>query len=186
MNNSPSPMDNEAQYILEQRARILARLTQKEAEAGTTLQLLRFLLGEEHYAVEMTRVQETQPLPNRGLSSIPCTPSFLIGAVNLRGRIYPVIDVAVFLGLPSRSLTGKAHVLLVRDNPGMGEGIELCLLADDIPQVVTVQQSEIQPPSATVSSQVQEYIRGIAEPMLIILNLDRLLSDPRMIIHENV
>ncbi|MFH0789287.1 MAG: chemotaxis protein CheW [Pseudomonadota bacterium] len=186
MTSSLSLPNQENQIILDQRARILARLTQKEAEAGTTLQLLSFLLGEEHYALEMARVQETQPLPNRGLSSIPCTPNFIIGAVNLRGRIYPVIDIAVFFGLPSRTLSNKAYGLLVRDNRGMGEGIELCLLADDIPQVVTVQQSEIQPPSATVSGQVQEYIRGIADNMLIILNLDRLLSDPRMIIHENV
>ncbi len=173
--------------ILEQRARVLARLPTEEAAEGDTLHLVTFPLGEERYGVEVTLVQEVQPVESQTWSPVPCTPDFIVGAVNIRGRIYSMMDVARFLGLPRRPLSETAHVLLVRGGDQGGEGeVELSILADDVPQVASVPLAEVQPSSATVSTQVQEYVRGVTDDMLIILDVERLLSDPGIIVHKEV
>jgi len=173
---------DEMQRVLEQRARALATLPTEEAAEGETLRVVAFPLGEERYGIEITMVREIQPLEPHIWSRVPCTPNFIVGAVNIRGRVYSVMDAGRFLGLPSRPLSETSHVLLVR-----GEGdMELCILADDIPQVASVPLAEVQPASATVSSRAQEYVRGVTSDMLIILNLPRLLSNPGIIVHEEV
>ena len=168
--------------ILEERARALARLPREEEVEGETLRLVTFPLGEERYGVEIGLVQEVQPLESQSWSKVPCTPDFIIGAVNIRGRAYSVMDIARFLGLPARPLSETAHVLLVR---GGGE-MELCILADDISEVANVPLAEVQPPRATISTQAQEYVRGVTDNMLVILDLERLLADPDIIVHEEV
>ena len=175
------------QSELERRARALARRpTEKEIE-GETLHLVTFSLGEEHYGVEITRVQGIHPLERQTWARVPCTPDFIVGAVNIRGRIYSVMDIARFLGLPSRPLAEAAHVLLVR-NGGRGteREMELGILADDLPQVAHVPLAEVQPPSATISGHAQKYVRGVTADMRIILDLECLLSDPAIRVHEEV
>ena len=136
--------------------------------------------------MDIELVQETQPLGSRKWAAVPCTPDFIKGAVNIRGRIYPIMDVARFLGLPPRPLSETAHVLLVRGDNGEGEEMEVCLLADELPQAVHVSQNEIKAATVTISARAQEFIRGITDDMLIVLDLKRLLSDPGMIVHEEV
>ena len=117
-------------------------------------------------------------------SRVPCTPDFIVGAVNIRGRIYSVTDIASFLGLPQRPLSEAAHILLVRGRTQ--EGMELCLLADDLPEVVSIPLAGVRPAAATISSKVREYVRGVTADMLIVLDLERLLLDPRIVVHEEV
>ena len=173
--------------LLEQRARALARRPTEEAAEGETLRLVTFPLGEERYGLELTLVQEAQPLGPQTWSRVPCTPDFIVGAVNLRGRICSVMDIGRFLGLSSRPLSEMAHVLLVRGGNQGDEGeVELGILADDMPQVAVVPLAEVQPSSATVSPQAQEFVRGVTEDMLIILNLEHLLSHPGIVVNEEV
>ena len=172
--------------ILEERARALAHLPAEESESET-LHLVTFSLGEERYGVEITRVQEIQPLVSHTWSPVPCTPDFIVGAINIRGHVYSMMDMGRFLGLPSRPLPETAHVLLVWDEGRGGkEGMELSILTDDLPQVISVPLSKIRPPSAAISAQAQKYIRGVMADLLIVLDLKRLLSDPDIIIHEEV
>ncbi len=185
MNQSEIVNQKSEMEILERRARVLARLPTEEAAEGETLHLLTFPLGEERYGVDIALVQEVQPLESQTWSLVPCTSDFIVGAVNIRGRIYSVMDMARFLGLPQRPPSEAAHVLLVQGGvQGDEGGMELGILADDVPQVITVSLAEVQPSSATVSTQAQEYVRGVTDDMLIILDLERLLSDPRIIVHE--
>ena len=52
--------------------------------------------------------------------------------------------------------------------------------------MVTVIRNEIKPPLPSIAGQMPEFIQGITDPMIMIINLDGLLSDPRIIIHEEV
>jgi purine-binding chemotaxis protein CheW len=170
---------------LERRARALARLPTEVEVEGETLHLMTFPLGEERYGVEITLVQGIQPLQSQSWAQVPCTPGFIVGAVNIRGRIYSVMDIGRFLGLPPRPLSETAHVLLARSGEqGAGGEMEVGILADDLPQVANVPLAEVQPSSATISNQGQKYILGVTADMLIILDLKRLLSDPAIIVHE--
>jgi len=180
-------MDQSEKEILETRARALAQLPAEEPTEGDMLSLLTFPVGNERYGVDITLVQEVQPLKRQMWSRVPCTPDFIIGAVNIRGRIYSVMDIGRFLGLPSRPLVESAHVLLVRGDSEDGkETMELGILADDVPQVAQVAVAEIEPASSVGSSQAQEYVHGVTGDMLVILDLQRLLADPRMIVYGEV
>jgi len=174
----------EVQRILAARAQQLALLPKAEAAEGELLHLATFLLGDERYGVELALMQELQPLDTATWSRIPCPPDFVLGAVNTRGRLHSVTDVCRFLGLPARELSETAHVLLVKGGSPGELPLELCLVADAVPEVTTVPLSALQPAAETVSSQAQEYVRGVTEDMLVVLDLPRLLADPRLIVHE--
>jgi purine-binding chemotaxis protein CheW len=173
--------------VLEQRARALAQRPTEEVAEEETLRLVTFSLGGERYGLDITLVQEVQPLKPQTWSRVPCTPDFIVGAVNLRGRLYSVTDIGRLLGLSSRPLSETAHVLLVQGGSLGGEGaVELSILTDDMPEVAVVPLAEVQPPSATVSAEAQEFVRGVTEDMLIILKLERLLSHPGIFVNEEV
>ncbi|MBC8179066.1 MAG: chemotaxis protein CheW [Desulfobacteraceae bacterium] len=182
--NGNDPQSDER--LLEKRARALAKVTTKDQEESETLSLMTFPMGEERYAVEIGMVKEIQPLVDRAWSRVPSTPDFIVGAVNIRGRIYSVMDVARFLGLPPRPVTEKTHVLLVQ---GGGEetdnDMEVCILADDLPEVANIPIAEMQT-RETVSDQTQEYVRGVTADMLVILDLGRLLRYPGIVVNEKL
>lgn len=173
------------QRILEQRAHVLARQMTEDMLTGEFLYLLTFSLGKERVGVEIVFVQKVQPLKKQMWSPVPCTPDFIVGAVNIRGRIYSIMHIGRFLGLKPSPLSDAAHVLLVQGGgKGGPEEMELCILADDMPQEEKVPLTSIQPVSTGISSQTQAYIRGVTNDMLLILDLERLLSDPGIIVNE--
>ena len=171
--------DAEAERILRARAHALARAPRPAAAAGTVLELLEFRLGSERYALETRHVQDVHPL--RELTPLPCTPPFVLGIVNVRGRILPVLDLKKFFDLPERGLTDLHRVILVR-----GNGLELGLLADVIVGVRSVAADDLQPSLPTLSGIRADYLKGVSVERLVVLDLDRILSDPKIIVHEEV
>jgi purine-binding chemotaxis protein CheW len=169
----------EAERILRARAHTLARSPRSAPAAGTMLELLEFRLGSERYALETRHVQEVHPL--RELTPLPCTPAFVLGIVNVRGRILPVLDLKKFFDLPERGLTDLHRVILVR-----GNGLELGLLADVIVGVRSVAADDLQPSLPTLSGIRADYLKGVSVERLVVLDLDRILSDPKIIVHEEV
>jgi purine-binding chemotaxis protein CheW len=176
---------------LQRRARALARPPAEDAADAETLHLVSFRLGEERFGVDISRVREIRPLAPLTWSRVPCTPDFIVGAVNVRGRIYSVMDVARFMGLPSRALSEVAHVLLVRGEADAAHGsgvdgeMELGILADDVPRATVVPLSRIQPPPS-VSGAAQPHVRGVTEDMCVVLDLESLLADPAIVVCEEV
>lgn len=183
---SISPEQEEEERVLQERARILARPLAEDI-GGDILHLLTFPLGNERYGVDITLVQEVKPLEKQVWRPVPCTPDFIVGVVNIRSRIYSVMDVARYMGQPPRSLSERAHIVLVRGgNTGDKEEMELCILADDRPESALIPFVKVQAPAAVISGQNQEYVRGIADGMLVILDLEHFLSNPGIIVHEEV
>ena len=185
MTDHPLQADN-YRRTLDARARLLAVPPIKETDTGETVHLLAVLLGGERYGVDIDMVRETLPMDRRNWTRVPCSPNFVIGAVNIRGRIYSIMDISRFFGLPSQPWPENPHAVLVSNENGAAGEMELCLLADSLPELVHFTQCQIKSAAAIVSSQANEFILGITEDMLIILDLDRLLSDPRIIVHEEV
>jgi purine-binding chemotaxis protein CheW len=183
MNPEQNLSAQQKQKILEERARLLARLPEQKIDSRESLELITFHLGNDYVGIPTSMVNETQPLRTLKWSRVPTTPPFIIGAVNLRGHIYSIMDLAQFAGLAGRPLSQNAHILLVRGGiwPD-GIEMELTILSDDIPQVRTVLISELTPPPTSISRQMQGYIRGITPDMLMVLDMQQLLSDQRLII----
>jgi purine-binding chemotaxis protein CheW len=171
----------DAQGILAERARLLARPPEKKTASGETLEVLTFHLGTEYIGIPTEGVHEIQPLSAHNWSRVPCAPDFIVGIVNLRSRIYSIMDLTVFWGLPSRPLSDHAHILLVR---GGHQEMELTLLTDDLDKVCHLRIDDLNPTPPTVSAKVQGHVRGVTADMMMVLDLESLLSDPNIIVCE--
>ena len=171
--------------ILEERARLLARTTGKKEDRKETLELQAFHLGTEYMGVPTAMVQEIQILRAHRWSRVPCTPPFIVGVVNLRGRIYSIMDLAAYWGLPARPISENSHILLVKGVNGCNnEEIELTLLADDCSEVQLITLDELRPPPSTISVKVQGYLRGVTPDMMLVIDLEALLGDPDIVVSQ--
>lgn len=164
--------------ILRARARDLARVPEQPATGDGFLEVLEFRLAQEEYAIETRYVHEVHPL--RQLTSLPSTPSFITGIVNVRGRIVPVVDLKKFFGLEDSGLTDLHRVILVS-----GNGLEFGLLADVSVGVRTLAPDALHAAPSTVSGIGAEYVRGVTAERLILLDMERILSDPRIIVNDS-
>ena len=169
----------DATRVLRARAQALARTPESPPPAGTVLELLEFRLATERYALESRYVQEVHPL--RDLTPLPGTPRFVLGIVNVRGRVLPVVDLKKLFELPEQGLTDLHRVILVR-----GHDLEFGLLADVIVGVRQLSAASLQPSLPTLTGIRADYLMGISDESLVVLNLGRILSDPRMVVHEEV
>ena len=179
MPDSPSAFTEAQQRILEDRARRLAQPPTAPI-TGEMMELVILALGAERYGVDVRFIQEVQPLDN--LTPLPGVPAFWVGLVNLRGHLYPVLDLRNLLGLPPRPAAGQgeaepppAKVVLA-----VTKGLEICLLADDVPEVRQVLKAEIGVPLIEVTGPVRTLTAGVTSDLLTVLNIEALLTDARL------
>jgi purine-binding chemotaxis protein CheW len=162
--------------VLEERAAALARSSEDEETNGETIGVVVLAIGDERYGVEVQDVQEIETLDK--ITPIPGTPAFWAGVVNLRGSMYPVLDIERYLGLPVSEVDDPKVALVSR------AGLSVGLLVDEVAEIRKVRSSEIGPPVADGSSKA-EVVRGVTPDMLSVLDLEALLSDPSLVVEDN-
>jgi len=172
--------DGEApERILARRARALATAPASDAEREPALELLRFRLGTEDYAVESRFVLEVLALQQ--LARVPCCPPHVMGVVNARGRMLPVIDLKKFFELPEKGLTDLHRVIHLE-----AEGLQFGLLADMGLDTCRIDRDVLQPAPATFSGIRAEYLLGVTPEPLAVLDVRRMALDPRLVVDEEV
>jgi purine-binding chemotaxis protein CheW len=199
-NNRHQPILVESKTDPAQLAEIWARRAYELAQeppaptTGKTIDVLVFWLGKERYGIEVTNVREIYPLEQ--LTLVPRTPPFVAGVFNARGRILSVIDMAAFFELPAKpngktkGETSQPKIIVVANNDpnarNSREMVEMGMLADEVADVVTIFKQDMQPPLTTHTGVRAEYIQGITADLLVVLNLNALLNDKRLIIQEEL
>ena len=171
--------EEQIQTILTTRATVLAQVPGQTDQGRTLKQYVTFKLGDERYGLDVRFVEEIQPL--KDLTLIPCTPDFVVGAVNVRGSILPVVDVKKFFGIPEAGITDFNKVLVIR----IGE-MHMGILADTVEEVLDLANEDIEPQLATLSGAHEEFIKGVSRGQVIILDIEALANDRRMVIHEDI
>ncbi|CAG0945159.1 Chemotaxis protein CheW [Anaerolineae bacterium] len=179
MSDQKSNSSDKMRAILEARAKALTKSTEAQTGQNQRVQLVVFQLANETYGIATDYVQEVQPM--RDITPVPCTPGFVVGVINIRGSIYSVIDIRSFFGVEKKNITDATKVILVN-----ATGLEIGILADDVKGATSILVNEIKPPLATQGTVKEEFIQGVTKDMLIILNLESLLRDERIIVHEEV
>ncbi|MHB1937193.1 MAG: chemotaxis protein CheW [Acidobacteriaceae bacterium] len=174
-----TPPPEETQRILKTRAQALAREPMPEESVDARIEVVEFLLAHERYAVESRYVREVYPLES--LTPLPCTPAFVLGMINLRGEILSVIDIKKFFDLPEQGLTDLNKVIVLHSG-NMLFGI----LADAISGVRRVPIADIQPSLPTLTDIREVYLRGVTPDRTVILDAGKLLSDPNIVVQEQV
>jgi len=144
--------------------------------SGATRQVLTFALGQEVYGVDILRVKEI-----RGWSPvtrIPQSPDSVLGVLNLRGAIVPIIDLRVRLAMKSAEFNAVT-VVIVLSLRIVNEQHECGIVVDSVRDVVDIDTNSIKPAPAMNGGGASEFIEGITtfgEQMLILFNADGLLS----------
>jgi purine-binding chemotaxis protein CheW len=168
----------QARRILEARARAAAKppVTPDDAER---LEVLAFSLAGETYGIETRYVREVCQL--KDLTAVPCTPPFVAGVLNLRGRIIVILDLRKLFELPAKGLTELNRVIVLA-----GGDNELGLLADSIDGVRPVRTSDLQEGLPTLTGVRERFLKGISGQMLAVLDGGRLLADAGLKVDEQV
>jgi purine-binding chemotaxis protein CheW len=175
--DSPAQASAAAQ-ILRARAQALARPPERAPKTKELFEVLEFRLAEERYAVETSYVREVYPL--KDLTPLPGAPPFMLGIVNVRGRILAVFDLKKFFALPEHGLTDLHRIILVR-----GADLEFGLLADVIVSVRNLPLESLQPSLPTLTGIRGDYLKGVTADHLVVLDLARILEDPRIIVQDD-
>jgi purine-binding chemotaxis protein CheW len=146
----------------------------------TSVQLLTFLLDNEVYGIDISHIQEV--LEYRKVTPVPRTPDFLLGVINLRGRVVPVVDLRRQFEMAVSDLTVNTCIIIV-DVMLDGEKTPLGILADAVKEVVELSMDNITPAPRIGSRINTRFISGLGkheEEFIIILNLPRVIADEEL------
>lgn len=163
--------------ILKDRAGVLAREPEKINPAETYLEVLEFVLAQERYAIETPYIREVYPM--KDLTVLPCTPSFILGIINVRGRIVSVMDIKKIFDLPEKGITNLNRAIIVKTDK-----MELGILSDEIIGIKTITESDLQPSLITLSTIGSAYLKGVTGERLVVLEIEKLLTDKRLTLRE--
>jgi purine-binding chemotaxis protein CheW len=195
--------------IWTRRAQELAQKPVQEDQAQQ-IQLVLARLGNELYGLDAQFVYDIKPAAQ--ITPVPRVPDWVAGVVNLRGRIFSIVDLQKFFGLNQAEQDQENHTrdtngfLIVVEIPEM----EVALLAQDVLNVESIPISHIQETTGTVRGLRPEYVRGVAkrlggngasangpspngsnpgeskQEVMVVLDLPALLTDERLVIHEEI
>ena len=175
-----APSAEEKRKILRVRARSLAAGGETEGTSPhLLLEVVEFVLASEHYGIESRHIREIHPLNE--FTPLPCTPAFVLGLVNVRGQIISIIDIKKLFDLPERGLTDLNKVIVVQANH-----MEVGILADAIVGVRSIAQEELHPALPTLTGIREEYLRGITKDPLVVLDVEKILSDEKIQVNDEV
>jgi purine-binding chemotaxis protein CheW len=173
------PSEEEENRILNARAKALARQPKQEEAATERLEVVEFLLAHERYGIELSYIGEVYPL--KDLTRIPCAPSFVLGVMNVRGKILSVIDMRKFFDLPAKGLSDLNKVIIVHDN-----AMEFGILADAVIGVRILSLAHLLPSLPTLTDIRADYLKGVTEDRLALLDGGKILGDRNIVVHEEV
>ncbi len=158
----------------------------EENNAISSEQYVTFSLGEELFGVEVTRTREILSLTP--ITKVPQTPDYLLGVINLRGQVVPVVDMRLKLGLPAGAETEDTCIIVVEVQVD-GEAIIVGALADAVREVMEIRSDQIEPPPRLGTRLNTEFINGmgkIDEQFMILLNIDRIFNSEELMLVQDV
>lgn len=172
--------------ILKKRARELARPLEEAEEHR--LDLERFVIfkrGREFYGLRATLIQGVYPLLDKRYSRIPGVADFIFGIANIRGKLYSLIDIARFLEQPSTSTPDKVYVIIVQvKSPPSDMTKEVGIIADNLPRLEAVDMSTVTEPEGIEIPVTRDCIIGLTRNMEVMVDVERFLSIPELIIEQ--
>jgi len=176
-NQDWQPEGHEIERIFRERTKKLASVETREDSHAEKIDFLQFSLADEEYGIETDTVSEVYPMQD--LTPLPCTPDFVLGLFNVRGKIVTVIDIKKIFGIPDRGL-GEMNKLIIVNAAGMEVGI----LADAIRGMCSIPLSELQSSLPALADKRDRHLKGITKEQTVLLDIRSLLSDAEIIVDD--
>ncbi len=146
--------------------------TESRAELEDSTNLVTFRLGSGEYAIDIMQAKEIIKMEK--ITLIPNAPDFVEGVINLRGNIIPIIDLKKRFNLEEIEGDKNTGIIIVKI-----EDVDMGIIIDSISKVVSISNSDIQPPPPMLSGIGQKYIKGVGkleDKLLVVLDLEKLFT----------
>lgn len=136
------------------------------------LQFVGFRLGDEDYAIAITKIQEI--ILMKPITRLPQAPDFIEGLINLRGAVIPVVSLRKRFGLPAREVDDETRTIVVN----VHDKTVGCVV-DAVTRVMRINRDQIQPSPLGAAVGSCRYVSGLArldERLLIMLDVEKLFQ----------
>ena len=145
-------------------------------EQNRTDQYLVFRLAGDLYAIEVSRIQEV--LEYQNITKVPKTPAFMLGVINVRGGVIPVVDLRIKFELEVTEVTVDTCIVVL-EIPLQEDTVVIGIIADAVDEVVTLPPEEIETTPSVGTSLDTRFIEGIGklrEHFVIILQVEHIFT----------
>lgn len=138
---------------------------------------LTFSLAGEEYGISILKVREI--IGMMPIRTVPQTPSFVKGVINLRGKVIPVMSLRLKFGMEEIDYTEKTSIIVVDVSPTAEDVTHIGIVVDFVSEVINVRSSDVEPAPVFGDTLNTDYILGLAKigsSVKILLSIDRVLS----------
>ena len=147
-----------------------------EQGVGQTTSFLSFKLDTENFTIPVMKIMEILEVPK--ITRVPQAPNFLVGVINLRGAVLPVIDTRVKFSMSPIEYTINTCILVLSIEVN-DETIEVGALVDSVSEVFELNESRIMPSPTIATKYRADYIKGMIQEddhFLMVLDIDKVFS----------
>ena len=137
---------------------------------------LTFNLGDESYGIEVLKIQEIITMMK--VTPLPESPHYVKGIINLRGKVIPVIDMRLKLGIGLDEITEFTCIIVVQYKEHEGRILNVGLIVDKVEEVTHISASQVEEVPEVGFSSASSYVCGIAKTnnnIKALLNIDALI-----------
>ncbi|MBI5418977.1 MAG: purine-binding chemotaxis protein CheW [Deltaproteobacteria bacterium] len=149
------------------------RAVESGAKSG---KFLTFELDDEVYGLDILKVKEIIGIMD--ITSVPQSPPYMKGVLNLRGKIIPVVDLRLKFGFAEREYTERTCIIVVELSGAEGK-LLVGIIVDAVSEVTNISDSDVEPTPDFGGSFTVDYIQGMAKikgKVVILLDISRVLS----------
>ncbi len=137
---------------------------------------LTFSMADEEYGIGILKIKEI--IGMMPITTVPQTPEFVKGVINLRGKVIPVMDLRLRFGMESIDYTERTCIIVVEIEGAAGT-VQIGIVVDSVSEVLNIKGEEIED-APTFGTQLNtDYILGMAKMdggVKILLDIDRVLG----------
>jgi purine-binding chemotaxis protein CheW len=137
---------------------------------------LTFTLSDEEYGIGILKIKEIIGMMT--VTTVPQTPEFVKGVINLRGKVIPVIDLRLRFGMESMDYTERTCIIVVEID-GKAGTVQIGIVVDSVSEVLNIKADEIDDTPTFGTKLNTDYILGMAKMeggVKILLDINRVLK----------
>jgi chemotaxis signal transduction protein len=145
---------------------------------------LTFILAEQLFAIDILRIKEIIKMVE--ITSVPDVPSDILGMIDLRGSLIPIIDPKIIFNMEQTEYTRKS-VIIVLEAEVNGKISHLGIVVDAVSEVTSINAAEIETPPSHVKNNKTNYMLAIAKmksKLCILVNIEKLIENNRFVLKE--
>ena len=145
---------------------------QTQEEQDIIFELVGFMLGDEEFGININNVHEINRMVD--ITPVPRAPHFVVGVINLRGKVIPVLSLRKRLVIEEKESDNKTRIVVVEV-----KGTVVGFIVDEVSEVLRIPAKSVEPAPDLIAGIHSEYIKGVAKlesRLMILLDLEKILS----------